>query len=278
MRLRPICPPPGFETPNVTGRRQDREIRIHKRDPERFSKQIDLLERCVGGSECRLRICHLSMRKTRLHLLREGCKHFRSMALSGELIAFSIVLPNETGVAHRGPPDFRRLRSRLSRRLQRIRLPVLRMIAGIDVSLNEDGGRLFWQVQLYGVTHAANAKALRDEFGDPYSVERLVRISLCTDRCTDLCRALTYALKTQFVRRVSYVDERTGRRNTRKVGLSNSQRRIVAYWLRDVGCWDTLFLVGLTRRGDRLVSLRRRSKLSFSKSGKVPVSARARRR
>jgi hypothetical protein len=175
------------------------------------------------------------------------------MARRRELIAFSIVLPNETGHARRGPPEFRRLRSRLSRRLQRIPLPVPKLLTGIDVSLNEKRSQSHWQLQLYGVTHAANAEALRDEFGDD-RVKGLIRIRLCTD----LCRVLTYAVKTQFVRRVSYIDERTGRWNTRKVGLSNSQRRLVAWWLRDVGCWDTLFFRGLTRRGDRLVSLRRR--------------------
>jgi hypothetical protein len=274
MSMRPKRPPAGIETADIAERRQDREIRIHKRDPERFSKQIDLLERCVGGSECRLRICHLCMRKTRLHLIREGCAHFWSMARSGEVIAFSIVLLNETGVAGRGPPDFRRLWSRLGRRLERIPLPVRRSIAGIDVSLNEKCGQSYWQLQLYGVTHAANKKALEDAFGDD-RVKRLVRISRCRSLCADLCRVLTYSLKTQFVRRVSYIDE-TGRWNTRKVGLSNAQRRVVAWWLRDVGCWDTLFFQGLTRRGDRLVSLRRRSKLSFSRCRKVPRRARAR--
>ena len=40
------------------------------------------------------------------------------------------------------------------------------LIAGIDVSLNEKGGQSHWQLQLYGVTHAANEKALRDAFGE----------------------------------------------------------------------------------------------------------------
>jgi hypothetical protein len=275
MRLPPKCLPAGFETADLAERRRDRMIRVLQRDPERFATQIDMLEKCVGGAECRQRNCDVCMRATRLHLLRGGCKHFRSMALSGEVIAFSIVLLNETGVAKRGPPDFRRLWSRLARRLQRIPLPVPRLIAGIDVSLNEDGGRLFWQVQLYGVTHAANEEAVWDEFDDPDSEEHVVQVSRCRSLCTDLCRVLTYAVKTQFVRRVSYID-RKGHRNTRKVGLTNSQRRLVAWWLRDVRCWDTVFLVGLTRRGDRLVPLRKRSKLSFSKRPKVPRRARAR--
>jgi hypothetical protein len=271
--MRPTCLlPPGFETTDIGERYQNLDIRILKKDPERFANEIDLLEGCVGGSECRLHICRLCLRKTRLHLVREGCRHFEPLARRRELIAFSIVLPDETGHSDRGPPEFRRLRSRLKRRLERLPLPVPLLLAGIDVSLNEKAGRSHWQLQLYGLTHAVNAETLREAFGDD-KVKGLIRIRLCTD----LGRALTYALKTQFLRRISYVD-RTGRWNTRKVGLSNSKRRLVAWWLRDVRCWDTVFLVGLTRRGDRLVLLRRRSKLSFSRSAKVAGSARARRR
>lgn len=271
MSRRPKRLPVGFETAEIAERRRDRMIRILQRDPDRFATQIDMLQKCVRGAECRQRNCDVCMRATRLRLMREGCKHFRSMALSGELITVSIVLPDETSPAHLGPRDFRRLRSRLDQRLRRTPLPVPLYIAGIDVSLNEKDGQSHWQPQLYVVTLAENEKALRDEFGDPDSEERLVRVSLCTD----LCSVLTYALKTEFVRRVSYIDE-TGRWNTRKVGLSNSKRRVVAWWLRDAGCWDTVFLMGLTRRGDRLVRLRRQSNLSFSKRPKVPRRARVR--
>jgi hypothetical protein len=243
----------GIETQQIAESRQDELLRQLKRQPKRFSAQIKMLDGCVRGSECGRRICHVCMRETRQQLLREGCAHFGSMARCRELIAFSIVLPNEIGHADRGPPEFRRLRSRLERRFQRLPLSVPELIAGLDVSLNEDRGKSRWQLQAYGITRAANATALRDAFGVSGSVERPIRIR----PCTHLCRALTYALKTQFVRRISYVDK-TGRWNTRKVSLSASQQRVVAWWLRDAGCWDTLFFRGLTRRGDRLVALRKR--------------------
>jgi len=271
MRQRPKCLPRGFETTDIAERRRDRLIKVLQRDPERFATQIDLLYECNVRRGCGARICDICMRKTRLHLVREGCKHLGPLVRRRELIAVSIVLPNETGHVNRGPPDFRRLRARLKRRLERLPLAVPLLIAGLDVSLNEEGGRQFWQVQLYGVTHVNNTEALRDAFGRSESVEKPLQI--CT--CTDLGAPLTYALKTQYVRRVSYRD-RKGNAKTRKPWLSNSQRRVVARWLRDVGCWDTVFLVGLTRRGERLVPLRRRSKLL--RGHKVPRKTRARSR
>src|SRR5262245_52039315 len=134
MRQRPKCLPRGFGTTDIAERRRDRVIRTLQRDPERFGTLIDVLEKCVGRHECRKRVCDVCMCKARVELVREGCAHFGPMMCSREVIAFSIVLSSETGHADRGPPDFRRLRARLSRRLERLALPIPKLIAGLDVS------------------------------------------------------------------------------------------------------------------------------------------------
>jgi hypothetical protein len=253
MRERPKCLPRGFETTDIAERRRDRLIKVLQRNPERFATQIDLLYECNVRSGCGARICDICMRKARVILVREGRTQFESLGRSGQLIGYSIILGEETGDVDRGPPDFARLCSRLRRRLQRLPLPVPKLIAGLDVSLNERCGQSHWQLQLYGVTHAANEKALRKAFGVSGSIERPIRIRLCTD----LPRALTYSLKTRIVRRVSYVDQKTGHWTTKKFDLRPSQQRTLAWWLRNAGCWDTMFFRGLTRRGDHLVSLRK---------------------
>ena len=72
-----------------------------------------------------------------------------------------------------GPPELPKLRSRLEPRLDRLPLPVVKLIAGLDLSLNQDGRIPEWQVRLCGITHAANEQALRVELGGLESVEHV---------------------------------------------------------------------------------------------------------
>jgi hypothetical protein len=241
--------PAGFETRQIAESRRDELLRILRKEPHRFARVIRILDDCSVRTPCGLRICDVCMRKTRLDLVREGCAHFQSLARSREVIAFSIILWDETGQVDLGPPELPKLRSRLEPLLDRLPLPVVKLIAGLDVSLNQDGRIPEWQVRLCGITHAANEQALRDTLGGLEGVERI-------RTCTNLGAALTDALKMQFVRRISYADL-TGRRYTHKRSLSASEERVVAWWLREAGCWGTLFFQGFTRRGERLVPLRR---------------------
>lgn len=94
-------------------------------------------------------------------------------------------------------------------------------VFGLDISFNDlkqRGGDEIWQGQVYGLVETSNRRKLRNRFKKLFPATDRVPRPVRTKRYDGSARGASYALKFQFVRRVSYWDE-TGRWNTRKVRL-----------------------------------------------------------
>jgi hypothetical protein len=93
---------------------------------------------------------------------------------------------------------------------------------GIDLSLNDDVQKkqgIAWQPQLYAIAEAdvsGLSKVLRERFSPTQSARRPVQIKACDGSET----AVSYAFKTEFIRRIAYRTE---------VGPPERRRK----------CWDT---------------------------------------
>lgn len=267
-----ITMPVGFETKQCTEAKR-REV-LNDLEVSGRSFLWKLLNKCSEELPCNLRLCPRCMRAMRIKLIQDGRDLLRKAAATTgqDLVAFSIVLTKERTRREDGPSTLRLLHGRIVRQLQRLALPSPILIAGIDVSLNEGlGQRPSWQPQLYGITLANNRKSLEEAFS--YKTKHVPKPSYFRN-VTDLASALTYSAKIEFVRRASYKDS-TGRRNTRKVRLSQMQRLSVALWMADAQTWETMIFQGITRRGSKLVALSSAS-LSSSSAGnfvKFPPSA-----
>ncbi len=145
------------------------------------------------------------------------------------------------------------------------------MAGGIDLSLNDDtakGGGVYWQPQFFGFAAVTDpgalAKVLRDRFAATKAMLRPVQIKSC-DGST---KAISYALKPEFVRRIAYRTEvgppgdRRKCWTTRKVSLRPREHVRAMLWMHKVGLGGRMFLHGLrmTRTGDSvgLVKIRKR--------------------
>ena len=119
------------------------------------------------------------------------------------------------------------------------------IVLGTDVSLNDDtlkGHGVCWQVQLYGMASVYDrdkfAAALRKNFDAPSdTVRRPVRVAACDGTA----KALSYAFKTNFVRRVAYVGDALTRKGeprkcwrTRKVSLKATEEVELRLWLNQI--------------------------------------------
>jgi hypothetical protein len=137
------------------------------------------------------------------------------------------------------------------------------MAGGIDLSLNDDtlkGGGVFWQPQFYGFAAVTDpqalAQVLRNRFAASNAVPRPVQIK----KCDGSAEAISYAFKTDFVRRIAYRAEigppgdRRWCWNTRKVSLRPREHVPAMLWMHKVGLRGRLFLhkVRMTRTGSRV--------------------------
>jgi hypothetical protein len=134
-------------------------------------------------------------------------------------------------------------------------------VGGIDVSLNDitqkDQG-VFWQPQLYLIADMNDGRSifselLRDGVHSSEIVHRPVQVALC-DGSLD---SISYAFKTDFVRRISYWGKSARSQNsreswhTRKVSLRAPENVQALVWMHKIGFRGRLFLHGvrMTRNG-----------------------------
>jgi len=134
------------------------------------------------------------------------------------------------------------------------------MAGGIDLSLNDDTQKnqgIFWQPQLYAICCAdvSNlSKVLRERFKSTEATHRPVQIKSCDGTKA----AVSYAFKTEFVRRIAYWGKSASSQNpreswhTRKVSLRAVEHVQAMLWMHKIGLAGRLFLRGvrMTRNGD----------------------------
>jgi hypothetical protein len=188
-----------------------------------------------------------------------------------ELVAVSIVFPDGTAEPGRlDGLDVVNIRRRFTDALNAIG-NIEWMAAGFDVSLNDDTAKelgLRWQLQLYGTAKVwdreAFSKGLRKRYLPSTAIRRPVQIKP-NDGSN---KAISYGLKTDFVRRVSYWGEveLPGKRRecwkTRKVALRAEEHIELLRWLNKVGLAGRLYLRGVrmtrTAGGVTLVEIKKR--------------------
>lgn len=134
------------------------------------------------------------------------------------------------------------------------------MVGGVDLSLNDDTQKkrdIAWQPQLYAIANAdidPLSKVLRDTFRPDKIARRPVQIK----ECDGSTKAISYAFKTEFVRRFAYRTEVGPLENcrkcwhTRKVSLRAGEHAQTMLWMHKVGFSGRLFLRGvrMTRIGN----------------------------
>jgi hypothetical protein len=137
----------------------------------------------------------------------------------------------------------------------------LKFVTGaIDLSLNDDRQKkqgIAWQPQLYAIANAdveTLSKVLRETYSPTKTAPRPVQLK----KCDGSTKVISYAFKTDFVRRIAYRTEigpperRRKCWHTRKVSLRASEHVRAMLWMHKIGLAGRLFLRGvrMTRTGN----------------------------
>jgi hypothetical protein len=138
----------------------------------------------------------------------------------------------------------------------------LKFVAGaIDLSLNDDRQKkqgIAWQPQFYGLTDVTNVEALSNLLRSTYSPTKTAPRPVQLKKCDGSTKVISYAFKTDFVRRIAYraeigpPDRRRKCWQTRKVSLRASEHVQAMLWMHKIGLAGRLFLRGvrMTRTGN----------------------------
>jgi hypothetical protein len=165
------------------------------------------------------------------------------------------IIPPQSRVEIGSLRDFndRSLRNRIRRAFSSTELHDVPFVGGFDISYNEHANGdwpPYWQLHLYLLTiyppediHDELRAAFRGDDETPRPVQ--------VKQVDTPLSALTYSLKSTFVRRISYVG-RNGRHNTRKtLPIRPKHLRELLEYLDRLGMTGRLFLLNVRRRGGR---------------------------
>jgi hypothetical protein len=249
---------PGAPTADDAAKQRGRQIKRLRRFAANFpgaDKLAAKLESCVPNERCTSGACPERLRAAQRVLvgLQTFVCHQSQEFKTKQLVALSVMSPAwRTPLNHLRSMHLSRIQGELLRTLERTgNFNWLGL--GMDVSLNDDtqkGLGIFWQVQWYGIAGVDDrqsfAKGLRESFvSSSETVKRPVRVVACDGSQ----RALSYTLKTQFVRRVAYWGEgltRAGQLRqcwrTRKVALRAPQEVELRLWLNVIGIGNRVLM------------------------------------
>jgi hypothetical protein len=124
---------------------------------------------------------------------------------------------------------------------------VLWGIFGLDISFNDlaaKGYEIGFQAQLYGFVETTNGRKLHRLLSKAFPKSHFVARPIYTKRFDGTAKGASYALKFQFVRRVSYLDQ-SGRWNTRKVSLKAPEHVKLMLALDRLGLHRRIETIGL---------------------------------
>jgi hypothetical protein len=246
---------PGFETRNQVIGRQRELIRALGGSDGAPMDLARMLDECAEGEPCSTAICPVCVRELRESFVLNANKRVAKLRRAHEfpISAFSAILIDEQhGIGDLYRADLTQINKRLQRQYQRKELPLV--FAGIDISLNEDGHQQkspFWQIHVYGVVVGSNVEALKHALKRLYPPDQSTPRPFLARECTDLPKALSYAIKPFVGRRVGYLNGQR-RRDTNKVPLKRTQLRELATWLGQYPLAARYLLIGCRRYGDRI--------------------------
>jgi hypothetical protein len=123
-------------------------------------------------------------------------------------------------------------------------------LLAIDISFNELAAKGLpdgWQVQIYFIGRVTNRRKLRDLLNKQFPKTPTVPLPVRTRRYDGSPYGASYAFKYQFVRRVSYLDERKNppRWNTRKTRLKAPHLKELMLALDQIGFTSRIAFIGL---------------------------------
>ena len=266
---------PGRAHPHRTTRRRARKSYIKRL--KRFSPQFPetaklakILARCKRRRRCASGACPECGRALQRWFVSQ-VMNLASYENSLQFIAVSIAFPH-----HRSVGD--KLDTLNTIKMKRDVTETIKdaddlawMIGGIDLSLNDDTQKklgIAWQPQFYGFADGTSREVLSKVLRDTYSPTKKAPRPVQTKECDGSAKAFSYALKTEFVRRIAYraiVGPPENRRkcwHTRKVSLRPIEHVRAMLWLHRIGFAGRLFLRGvrMTRIGDSvgLVKIKKR--------------------
>jgi hypothetical protein len=135
------------------------------------------------------------------------------------------------------------------------------MAGGIDLSLNDDRQKkqgIAWQPQFYGLADVNDVEALSSLLRGTFSPTKIAPKPVQIKECDGSTKVISYAFKTDFVRRIAYRTEvgpperRRKCWHTRKVSLRASEHVQAMLWMHKTGLAGRLFLRGvrMTRTGN----------------------------
>lgn len=249
---------PDFETPQEVRERKTALVNHLKAGKPNTRRAGQKIRKCRKGESCNSPICPRCIRKLRKSFVTGAMACIDEVrAAEGiptdQIVAFSAVLTEEkyaAGDLHNA--DLQQINERLQRRHQRAGLPLV--FAGVDVSFNENSEKRWephWQLQVYGVSVGVDIAEVRRRLANFYPANNTTPKPLRVRQCNNLAKALSYALKPFFGRRVNYLDD-TGRFNTRKVRLKRPQVQELAAWIKHYPLTVRYVLTGCRRYGDRI--------------------------
>jgi hypothetical protein len=149
--------------------------------------------------------------------------------------------------------DLSQINKRIRDQHKRARFPLA--FADVEISLNEDRQAYddpFWQAQVYGVVVGLEIEALKSAIKHLYPHAESISRPLRVRECSNLPKALSYAIKPGFVIRVSHIDRRTGRNNTEYYDLKAPQVREMAMSLGRYKLPVRYALTGCRKYSDRI--------------------------
>jgi hypothetical protein len=219
----------------------------------------DILDGCAQHDRCKSGACPECCRAFQRWLVSEVI-NLASNESSLQLAAVSIAFAK-----HRKPEDqlnvlsTTKLKRSISEAVKSID-GLAWMVGGVDLSLNDDSQKkqgIAWQPQLYGVAQVTSRESLSKLLGETYSPSKTVARPVRTKDCDGSARAISYAFKSDFVRRIAYRGQAGPPGNqrkfwtTRKVSLRATEHVQAMLWLHRVGLAGRLYLRGvrMTRAG-----------------------------
>jgi hypothetical protein len=225
---------PKFETRKDVVERRRKIIRALNRGDRAATKMAKKLAKCATGHPCKLSTCPSCVRRLRRGFILDALRLVEKLQRRGKLpiTAFSAVsMRDQYPVGQLHKLDLPLINKRIQRQHQRARFPLV--FAGVDISFNEASPPTsppYWQAQVYGIVVGLGVDAVKADLKRLYHGGPSVPKPLWVRVCSELPAALSYTLKPQFVRRVSYTDD-TGRPNTRKCSLKPAPARELALCL-----------------------------------------------
>jgi hypothetical protein len=228
------------------------------------------LDACEPRNRCMSGACPECSRALQRWFVHSTERLTKGRSSQGELVTASIVFPNGWVPWHLvNTLSVENSKRAVTRSVEGA--PVVNwMVGGIDISMNDDLEKNFgigWQLQLYAIAMVKDRKALslllKEQFQRTAQISRPVQIK-AYDGSPE---AISYAFKTNFVRRIAYRGRTTTKGKnrecwmTRKVSPPPVDHADLLVWLDSFGLAQRLHLRGVrmtvTKNGVALAKLKK---------------------